>query len=93
MEWSFAEKGSGYLYATAPLTNDIVWSFDGIPDCEANQRTINVKEEQEFVVIHESDAAYAVKIAKQTRHYIKVFYKQTAGATTKKEPSEPAIEV
>ena len=85
MEWSTNVPGSGYLYGNDPKSTNIVWSFSEHPK---NSVAIPVKDGATLTVTHASGMAYDIEIVKQTKYYIKVFYKQQNGADDTEPPDE-----
>lgn len=76
MEWSAACGGCGYLYATEPQSNEIIWRFKGVSDGEAGQRAVKVKDGEKIVAVHETGGSYEIMVALQTMYYGKIFYRK-----------------
>ncbi len=74
MEWSVSENGSGFLYATKPNSNDLIWSFERGPD--ADQRAIKVNDGAGVIATHKTGVSYEIMIVLQTEYYGKVFYRK-----------------
>lgn len=80
MEWSSDKPGSGYLYATEPKSDAVVWSFDGHPK---DSRVVPVKDGTTQTCTHTSGVTYELKIVKQTKYYVKIFYQKKSGSDGK----------
>ena len=76
IEWSFYERGSGFLYTTEPMTNDIVWSFKGVHVEEVDQRAIKIKDGTTVTATNEAGVSYEIMIVLQTEYYCKIFYRR-----------------
>ncbi|MFO7908159.1 MAG: hypothetical protein ACQESR_20415 [Planctomycetota bacterium] len=80
MEWSKNVPGRGYLYATEPKSNVIVWSFSGHPK---SKRVVPVKDGVTLTCKHDTGVAYEIEVIKQTEYYIKVFYRRKSDSEDK----------
>lgn len=83
MEWSADAPGSGYLHTSKPGKDIIAWTFEGQPN---RSRTIPVRDGTTLTCTHTSGATFEMEVVKQTKYYIKVFYRPQGGDTDQSEP-------